>query len=89
MAMAASYHGVPFLVACQRIKLGGQRHARIEKADELFNDLPPGVTARAPLFDVTPPELVDSVITESGRLSPSEAGQVGEGIAKLRSQILG
>ena len=89
MAMAASYLGVPFVVACQRIKLGGHRHARIERADDLFGNLPPGVTARAPLFDVTPPDLVDSVITESGRLSPSEAGQVGEGIANLRNQILG
>jgi translation initiation factor 2B subunit (eIF-2B alpha/beta/delta family) len=87
--MAASYLGVPFLVACQRIKLGGQRNAHIEKADELFGDLPTGVTAQAPLFDLTPPDLIDSVITESGRLSPSEAGQVGSGIANLRSQILG
>ena len=87
MALAARHFGVPFYVACQRIKLSGNATAEIEEALRLFGDLPAGVAAWSPLFDVTPAALVDAYFTESGRLSPAEAGEVGAGIARLRAEL--
>ena len=87
MALAARHFGVPFYVACQRIKLSGNRASEIEESKPLFGELPPGVTARAPMFDLTPAELVDAYFTESGRLSAAEAGEIGAVIAKMRAEI--
>jgi translation initiation factor eIF-2B subunit delta len=87
MALAARHFGVPFYVACQRIKLSGNAVAEIELSPGLFGELPPGVTAWSPLFDVTPAALIDAYFTESGRLSPAEAGEVGAGIARLRADL--
>jgi ribose 1,5-bisphosphate isomerase len=87
MALAARHFGVPFYVACQRIKLSGNATAEIEESPRLFGELPPGVAAWSPLFDVTPAMLVDAYFTESGRLSPAEAGEVGAGIARLRDEL--
>ncbi|MCK9458965.1 MAG: hypothetical protein M0R80_04940 [Proteobacteria bacterium] len=87
MALAARHFGVPFYVACQRIKLSGNATAEIEESPHLFGELPAGVSAWSPLFDVTPAALVDAYFTESGRLSPSEAGEVGAGIARLRAEL--
>ncbi len=88
LALAARYSGVPLVVACQRIKLCGREEARIEEGGNLFGDLPRGVTAQVPLFDLTPARLVDSILTESGRLTAGEAGAVGAGIATLRARLL-
>jgi translation initiation factor 2B subunit (eIF-2B alpha/beta/delta family) len=87
MALAARHFGVPFYVACQRIKLSGNATAEIEASQQLFGDLPAGVAAWSPLFDVTPAALVDAYFTESGPLSPAEAGEVGAGIAGLRAAL--
>jgi translation initiation factor eIF-2B subunit delta len=87
MALAARHFGVPFYVVCQRIKLSGNATAEIEESRHLFGELPAGVTAWSPLFDVTPATLVDAYFTESGRLSPAEAGEVGAGIARLRAEL--
>jgi ribose 1,5-bisphosphate isomerase len=87
MALAARHFGVPFYVVCQRIKLSGNATAEIEESPRLFGELPPGVAAWSPLFDVTPATLVDAYFTESGRLSPAEAGEVGAGIARLRDEL--
>ena len=89
LALAAKHRLARFLVACQRIKLCGNAEANIEEQQNLFGKLPEGVTARAPLFDVTPPDLIDFILTESGRLTPDQAGAVGEGIASLRERVLG
>jgi translation initiation factor 2B subunit (eIF-2B alpha/beta/delta family) len=88
LALAANHFGVPFYVACQRIKLGGRTSAAIEESSGLFGVLPEGVTSRVPLFDVTPSILVRGVITESGLLSPGEAGEIGSRIAELRLRYL-
>jgi len=88
VALAANHFGVPFYVACQRIKLGGRTSAPIEESPGLFGVLPEGVTSRVPLFDVTPGSLLRGVITESGVLSPAEAGEIGSRIAELRERYL-
>ncbi len=89
LALTAKWYEVPFIVVCQRIKLGGGREAKLEESPELFRRLPSGVTGRAPVFDVTPADLVTRVITESGSMTATEAGEVGRGIARLREQIIG
>jgi translation initiation factor 2B subunit (eIF-2B alpha/beta/delta family) len=89
LALASDHFGIPFYVACQRIKLGGRTVVHIEESPGMFGVLPEGVASRVPLFDVTPPSLVRGVITESGTLSPGEAGEVGARIAELRKQYLG
>jgi len=89
LAHAAWCHRVPFIVACQRIKLGGAERAEIESLEGAFGDLPGGVRGLAPIFDVTPAAFVGAVITESGVMTPAEAGEVGLGIAALRRRILG
>jgi methylthioribose-1-phosphate isomerase len=89
MALAARHFEVPFFVACQRIKLGGKPSAQIEEAPGLFGVLPEGVSSRVPLFDLTPAGLVDGVLTESGALSATEAGEIGTQIASLRESFLG
>lgn len=88
LALAADHFGVPFFVACQRIKLSGRTSAPLEESPGLFGVLPEGVTSRVPLFDLTPHRLVRGVITESGVLSPAEAGEIGARIADLRQRYL-
>ena len=89
LALAALRARVPFYVACQRIKLAGAPRAEIEQAPAFFSGLPEGVRGRVPLFDVTPPDLVSGVFTESGRLEPDEAGAVGAHVARLRERVTG
>jgi translation initiation factor 2B subunit (eIF-2B alpha/beta/delta family) len=86
LALAANHFGVPFYVACQRIKLGGRASAPLEEAPGLFGVLPTGVSSRVPMFDVTPRALVRGVITESGMMSPGQAGEIGARIADLRKR---
>jgi translation initiation factor 2B subunit (eIF-2B alpha/beta/delta family) len=59
LAEAAARQGVPAIVACEVVKL-----APIAAADA------PALTA--PEFELTPAELIDSVVTEEGTVSPDE-----------------
>ena len=59
LAEAAADEGVPALVACEVVKL-----APIEAADA------PPLTEEE--FELTPPELVDSIVTEEGAFLPEE-----------------
>ncbi len=59
LAEAAADEGVPTIVACEVIKL-----APIAAADA------PQLTAAE--FELTPPELIDSIVTEEGTVSPEE-----------------
>jgi ribose 1,5-bisphosphate isomerase len=60
LAEAAADEGVPALVACEVVKL-----APIEAADA------PPLTEEEE-FELTPPELVDSIVTEEGAFLPEE-----------------
>jgi ribose 1,5-bisphosphate isomerase len=88
LSLAARRSGVPFLVACQRIKLAGAEQGEIEEPPGFLADAPDGITGRAPLFDVTPADLIDGVLTESGRLTAAEAGAVGARLAVLRAELV-
>ena len=84
MAMAASDSRGPFMVCAETYKfsprtLSGEM-VEIEERDasEVVdpNLLPPGVRIRNPVFDATPPEYIDSLITEVGVISPYAAYEV-------------
>jgi methylthioribose-1-phosphate isomerase len=75
LAASSSVFGVPFYVAAPSttidVSKGVSDRIPIEErsADEVASVagqrvLPPGVRARNPVFDVTPPELISAVVTE-------------------------
>jgi methylthioribose-1-phosphate isomerase len=79
LAVLASRHDVPFLVAAplSSVDLGTPDGVAIpieERSPEEVTDLrglriaPPGTPARNPAFDVTPAELISAIVTEEGVL---------------------
>lgn len=84
VAMAANDSRVPFMVCAETYKfsprtLSGEM-VEIEERDasEVVDPrlLPPGVKVRNPVFDATPPEYIDSLITEVGVIPPYAAYEV-------------
>jgi translation initiation factor 2B subunit (eIF-2B alpha/beta/delta family) len=71
LAEAASGDSVPVIVACEVIKL-----APIDAGDA------PALTGEE--FELTPPALVDSVVTEEGTVSPDEIGALVDRTPFLR-----
>jgi translation initiation factor 2B subunit (eIF-2B alpha/beta/delta family) len=88
LALSARRFGVPFLVVCQRIKLAGAEQSEIEEPPGFLPEAEEGITGRAPLFDATPPDLIDGVLTETGRLTAAAAGAVGARLAVLRAEVV-
>jgi len=84
VAMAAHETRVPFLVAAETYKFSPRTmHGELVEIEERDasevvepNALPPGVKVRNPVFDATPPEHIDSLITEIGLIPPYAAFQV-------------
>jgi translation initiation factor 2B subunit (eIF-2B alpha/beta/delta family) len=70
LAEAAADEGVPALVACEVIKL-----APIDAAEALRLE---------PEFDLTPPELVDRIVTEEGSYLAEEIGALVDRTPFLR-----
>lgn len=89
LALAASYFGIPFFVVCQRVKLSGRESVVIEEMENLFRGIPREIRTRSPVFEVIPAGLVYRILTESGALTPKDAGEVGRSIAALRQRVLG
>jgi len=84
LAAAAHEARVPFMVCAETYKfsprtLSGEL-VEIEERDasEVVDPrlLPSGVKVRNPVFDATPPEYIDSIITEVGVISPYAAYEV-------------
>ena len=71
LAEAAAAESIPVVVACEVIKL-----APMNAGDA------PALTAEE--FELTPPELVDSVVTEEGTVSPDEIGALVDRTPFLR-----
>ncbi|MEM4971813.1 MAG: hypothetical protein QXE01_11250, partial [Sulfolobales archaeon] len=72
-------YGVPFYVAAETYKfspytLAGEA-VEIEERDprEILDPPIDGVEIRNPVFDATPPEYIDAIITEIGVISPEMA----------------
>ena len=86
LAVVADRHRVPFHVAAPTSTIdtatpdGSSIPIEERAAEEVLATAPPGATARNFAFDVTPAELVSSIVTEAGVLrSP-----LGAAIARLR-----
>jgi translation initiation factor 2B subunit (eIF-2B alpha/beta/delta family) len=88
LALAANHYNVPLYVTCQQIKLTGRTEAHLEEWRSAFQNLPDGVTGYAPIFDVTPPDLIHQIITENGQMTASEAGSKGKKVAAMLTRIL-
>lgn len=68
-ALAAAHEGVPVIVAAAADKVRVDVETEIESVDpEGIYDGPAELTVRSPLFDVTPPELIDAICTDQGVL---------------------
>ncbi|NPA74583.1 MAG: ribose 1,5-bisphosphate isomerase [Euryarchaeota archaeon] len=83
IALAAHEARVPFLVAAETYKFSPEtvigKLVEIEErpAEEIADPRDfPGVKFRNPVFDATPPEYIDAIITERGLISPYLAYQI-------------
>ncbi len=79
LALAAKKAGVPFYVLCETLKFdsrlkGDAVDLEEKEPSEVIEPggLPPGVKAKNPYFDITPPELITGIVTENGLLAPEE-----------------
>lgn len=93
LAVLARYHNVPFLVVAPTTTVdpatpcGADIHVEQRPATEVTSLpvtphtalAPAGTTAYNPAFDVTPPELITAIVTETGVASPV----TGQGVAEL------
>lgn len=81
LAVAAKYHGVPFIVAAPVSTIdpacleGDKIPIEIRKAEEIRKlpggmEVPEEIPVWNPAFDVTPKELVTAIVTERGVLYP-------------------
>jgi methylthioribose-1-phosphate isomerase len=77
LAVLARYHGVRFMVAAPtstidlRVASGAEIPIEDRSPDEVLacgdnRIVPGGTAARNPVFDITPAELVDAIVTERG-----------------------
>lgn len=84
VALAAREARVPFIVCAETYKFSPKtvvgEMVEIEERDagEIIDprQLPPGVRVRNPVFDATPAEFIDSIVTEVGLISPYAAYEV-------------
>lgn len=75
VALAAHAHGVPFYVAAPWSTIDpatatGQDIVIEHRSSDELGELPPGVPAWNPAFDVTPRHLVSAYLTDRGVVSP-------------------
>ncbi len=90
MALAAHEARVPFIVCAETYKFSPEtvigKLVKIEERDpgEIADPREfPGVRLRNPVFDATPPEYVDAIVTEIGVISPYLAYEVIKEVMNL------
>ncbi len=83
IALCAHEHQVPMIVCAESYKFARPglttETLRIEERDTtevVEAGKLPGVKVRNPVFDITPPQYIDTIITEFGEISPSNTGDV-------------
>ena len=83
IALAANEARVPFIVCAETYKFSPEtvigKLVKIEERDprEIANPEDfPGVKFRNPVFDATPPEYIDAIVTEIGVISPYLAYEI-------------
>ncbi len=93
LALAAREAEIPFYVVSESLKLSFRSHrdAHLEEmgADEL-GDLSKlrGVQARNVYFDLTPPKLITSIVTEDGRLTARKSRSQIDMFRKFYSEMI-
>lgn len=83
-AVAAAHEEVPCFVACASDKIRGDDTLALESGPRSAvyeGDASLGVAN--PTFDVTPPHLVDAIVTERGELDPRDVRPIAEEHASL------
>jgi ribose 1,5-bisphosphate isomerase len=76
-AVAAAHEGIPVFVACATDKVRTDDALRLESGPRsALYDGDAGLAVANPTFDVTPPHLVDAVVTERGELDATDMADV-------------
>ena len=83
LALAAEKAGIPFYVLCETLKFDSRlKSSEVEieekEPEEVAGkaDLPAGTIIRNPYFDITPLELITSVVTENGLFTAKKLASV-------------
>jgi methylthioribose-1-phosphate isomerase len=95
LAVAARYHGVKFMVAAPTSTIdpatpdGAAIPIEERPADELLacqgqRVAAEGITAWNPVFDVTPADLVDAIVTERGVIERPNADRIAAHLAQVQ-----
>lgn len=76
-AIAATHHGIPTLVLAATDKISPESGWTSENADhgDLYTGDRP-VTVSNPTFETTPASAIDSIVTEEGRIEPTEIEEI-------------
>lgn len=90
IALAARRGGVPFHVACDswKFRIEGGVPQLEEKSPAEVVDTASGLRARNVYFDLTPPALITSFVTEDGEVKPEELGPRSERWREILRQML-
>ena len=83
LALAAEKAGIPFYVLCETLKFDSRLKSDEVELEEKEPDevadpanLPPETMIRNPYFDITPLELINSVVTENGMFTAKRLSTV-------------
>ncbi len=97
LALAAHEARTPFIVCAETYKFSMETlmgslveiedRGPKEVADPLEPDDFPGVRFKNPVFDVTPPEYINSIVTEMGVISPYMATEIIRGMFQITGPI--
>jgi translation initiation factor 2B subunit (eIF-2B alpha/beta/delta family) len=78
-ALAAAYEEVPCFVACSTDKIRSDDTLALESGPRsAVYEGEASLGVANPTFDVTPPHLVDAILTERGELAPEDVRSVAE-----------
>ncbi len=88
MALAASHFGVPVYALSHRIKISGVSAEGFEGEDMAPVNAYHHFDSVLPLFDVTPGEFIDAIITEKGPLLSGELLEITSEMSLLWGRLL-
>ena len=85
-ATVAQRAGIPVVVAAATDKVRAERSVALEDRDtsELYDGTAP-LTIANPTFDVTPPGVVDTCVTEDGEVDAEGIARIAEGHRSRRA----